>query len=140
GGRVPAAVGLAREVTGVDPGGVEPIGTLPPMPVVISRHLVTPVPAWWTRPSQVAAVDHAESVDVFRLPVAELLAPRNRAMTVLRRDGEEYRGPAFTVDGRLVWGVTGLILSRMFDELGWAVPWDEGREVVPDPSELRFPG
>lgn len=139
-GPIDAAVREAREETGVDAAGVEPIGTLPPMPVVISRHLVTPVPAWWATPSRVAAVDHAESVDVFRLPVAELLAPANRATTVLRRDGEEYRGPAFTVDGRLVWGVTGLILARMFDELGWAEPWDEGREVVPDPSELRFPG
>ncbi len=139
-GPVDAAVREAREETGVDPGGVEPIGTLPPMPVPISRHLVTPVPAWWTRPSQVAAVDHAESVDVFRLPVAELLAPENRATTVLRRGDEEYRGPAFTVDGRLVWGVTGLILARMFDELGWVEPWDAGREVVPDPAELRFPG
>lgn len=139
-GPIDAAVREAREETGLDAAGVEPIGTLPPMPVVISRHLVTPVPAWWATPSQVAAVDHAESVDVFRLPVAELLAPANRATTVLRRGGEEYRGPAFTVDGRLVWGVTALILTRMFDELGWAEPWDEGREVVPDPSELRFPG
>lgn len=139
-GLIATALREAHEETGVDVAGVDPIGALPPMPVEISRHLVTPVPAWWTTPSKVAAVDHDESVEVFRVPVAELLAPANRAITVLRRDGEEYRGPAFTVGGRLVWGVTGMILARMFDELGWAEPWDASREVVPDPSELRFPG
>lgn len=136
GGAVDAALREAREETGVETGGVEPLGELPPMPVPLSRHLVTPVPAWWTHESRVAAVDHDESVDVFRVPVAELLAPANRAMTVLRRDGFVHRAPAFTVGERLVWGVTALILSRMFDELGWAEPWDAGREVVPPAREL----
>ncbi|MGO7984357.1 CoA pyrophosphatase, partial [Rhizobium johnstonii] len=52
----------AAEETGLDPRGIDPLGTLPAMPVPVSRHLVTPVPAWWTRPSEVAAVDHEESV------------------------------------------------------------------------------
>jgi 8-oxo-dGTP pyrophosphatase MutT (NUDIX family) len=131
-GPVAAAVREAREETDVDIDGIEPLGTLPPMPVPVSNHLVTPVPAWWTRPSAVAAVDHDESVEVFRVPVGEMLDPANRANTEHVVGGRAYRSPAFTVGGRIVWGFTALVLSRMFDELGWAEPWDHDRIVEPD--------
>jgi 8-oxo-dGTP pyrophosphatase MutT (NUDIX family) len=124
-----AAVREAVEEVGLDPSGVEVLGTLPPLPVPVSNHLVTPVPAWWTHPSQVAAVDHAETVDVFRVPVADLLDPANRASVEHLRWGRPVRTPAFTVDGVLVWGFTGIVLARMFDALGWAVPYDVHRIV-----------
>src|SRR4051812_15292859 len=38
---IAAAMREAAEETGLDPSGVEPLGTLPPMPVPVSRHLVT---------------------------------------------------------------------------------------------------
>ena len=87
------------------------------------------MPAWWVRPSEVAAVDHHESVEVFRVPVADLLHPDNRANTEHAFGGVVYRSPAFTVGGRLVWGFTAIVLSRMFDELGWSEPWDVERIV-----------
>ena len=102
-----AALREAVEEVGLDASGVEVLGTLPPLPVPVSNHLVTPVPAWWTRPSQVAAVDHAETVDVFRVPVADLLEPANRASVEHTRWGRTVRTPAFIVDGVLVWGFTG---------------------------------
>ena len=131
-GPIDGALREAAEETGLDTEGVEPLGVLPPMPVPVSNHLVTPVPAWWTRPSEVAAVDHDESVEVFRVPVADLLDPSNRGNTVMDFAGRTYRSPAFAVAGRVVWGVTGLVLSRMFDELGWAEPWDDGRVIERD--------
>jgi 8-oxo-dGTP pyrophosphatase MutT (NUDIX family) len=127
-----AALREAVEETGLDPDGLEPLGTLPELPVPVSNHLVTPVPAWWARPSEVAAVDHDESVEVFRVPVADLLDPANRASTAHAAGARTYRSPAFTVGGRLVWGFTAIVLSRMFDELGWGMPWDRGRLVRPD--------
>ncbi|WP_448809732.1 NUDIX hydrolase [Agromyces bauzanensis] len=131
-GPIAAALREAAEETGLDPDGIDPLGTLPAMPLPVSNHLVTPVPAWWTRPSEVAAVDHDESVEVFRVPVADLLAPANRANTEHAFDGRTYRAPAFTVDGRLVWGFTAIVLARMFDELGWSEPWDPDRVVEPE--------
>ncbi len=131
-GLIAAAIREAREETGVDPDGIEPLGTLPAMPVPVSNHLVTPVPAWWTRPSEVAAVDHDESVEVFRVPVADMLHSANRANTEHIFGARTYRSPAFTVGGRLVWGFTALVLARMFDELGWAEPWDAERIVERD--------
>lgn len=121
----------AVEETGLDPSGVEILGTLPELPLPVSNNLVTPVPAWWLRTSDVAAVDHREAVDVFRLPVADLLDPANRASVVHRVARNEFRSPAFTVGEVLVWGFTAIVLARIFDELGWALPWDEDRTVTP---------
>ena len=122
----------AVEETGLDPDGLETLGTLPELPLAVSNHLVTPVLAWWTRPSEVAAVDHAETVEVFRVPVADLIDPANRAITVHTMGNRTLRMPAFTVDGRLIWGFTAMVLSRVFDELDWATPWDSSRVVHPE--------
>ncbi|MEH3090343.1 MAG: CoA pyrophosphatase [Microbacterium arborescens] len=130
---VAAALREAREETGLDTSGVEVLGTLPPLPLEYSRHLVTPVIAWWRRQSPVRVVDSAESAAVFRAPVADLLAPRNRGVTVLRRDGREWRGPGFVVRGRggdhLVWGFTAMLLDGLFTGLGWTEEWDRDREL-----------
>ncbi|PZU44788.1 MAG: coenzyme A pyrophosphatase [Microbacterium sp.] len=128
-GPVAAALREAREETGLDPSGVEVLGSLPEVPLEFSGHRVTPVLAWWRHPSPVHVVDVAESAAVFRAPVADLLDPRRRGVTVIRRDGLEWRGPAFEVDGHLVWGFTGILLDSLFDRLGWTEPWDRGREI-----------
>ena len=128
-----AALREAVEETGLEPAGVDVLGTLAPLPLPVSSNLVTPVLAWWTRPSQVAAVDHAETVEVFRVPVADLLAPANRATAHRPQGGRgASRTPAFVLDGLLVWGFTALVLSGLFDALGWTVPWDASRLVEPD--------
>ena len=126
-----AALREAVEETGLDPFGVEVLGTLPDAPLMVSDHLVTPVLGWWTRPSQVAAVDAAETVDVFRVPVADLLDPANRMTAVVARGEREFRSPAFRVGEVLVWGFTAILLSSLFDELGWSVQWDATRTIEP---------
>ena len=132
-GPVGAALREAREETGLEPGGVEVLGVLADISLAFSQHLVTPVLGWWRHPSPVRVVDEAESADVFRAPVADLLNPANRGVTVIRRDGQEWRGPGFLVrhatGHHLVWGFTGMVLDRLFDRLGWTEPWDETREL-----------
>lgn len=118
----------AAEETGLDPTGVEILGTLAEVPIVVSNNLVTPVIGWWTRPSEIAAVDRTEAVEVFRAPVAELLDPVNRGRSVLDRAGGAFRSDAFLVREHIVWGFTGILLSTLFAELGWAEPWDRTRE------------
>ncbi|WZH36680.1 MAG: CoA pyrophosphatase [Microbacterium enclense] len=134
----------AREETGLDPAGVDVLGTLEPVPLAFSRHEVTPVVGWWARPTPVRAVDAAESAEVFRAPVADLLDPARRGSTVVRRNGREWRGPAFmletAVGPQTVWGFTAMVLDGVFDRLGWTEPWDATREVaLPDPAPARPP-
>ncbi|MGU3409518.1 NUDIX hydrolase [Microbacterium sp. M1A1_1b] len=128
-----AALREAHEETGLDPTGVEVLGAMPAVPLAFSRHLVTPVLGWWQHPSPVRVVDEGESAAVFRAPVADLLDPTHRGVTVLRQDGREWRGPAFTVDtdtGRhVVWGFTASLLDALFTRLGWEEPWDRQHEV-----------
>ncbi|MCW2288895.1 NUDIX domain-containing protein [Leucobacter luti] len=133
---VGTALREAHEETGLDPAGVEVLGALPAIHIPVSNNLVTPVVGWWRLPSEVAA-DHSESVEVFRTPVAELLSPAARGTSVLDRDGFRHRGAAFKLGPRFgehtVWGFTGILLATLFDELGWAEPWDPQRELPVQP-------
>lgn len=125
---VATALREAQEETGLDPDGVEVLATLAEIPLAVSNHLVTPVLGWWRSPSRVAAVDHAETVEVFRVPVAQLLDPATRFTSTISRMGRTWKGPAFDVDGTIVWGFTALVLDALFEETGWAVPWDRSVE------------
>jgi len=133
---IAAALREAQEETGLDPSGVEVLGPLVDVPLLYSLHLVTPVLAWWRQPSPVDVVDEAESSAVFRAPVADLLDPANRGVTIIRRDGQEWRGPGFIVRNEtgehLVWGFTGMLLDGLFDRLEWTEPWDHDRELPLD--------
>ena len=131
-GPVAAALREANEETGLDPSGVRILGSLPQVGLPITNFLVTPVLGWWDRPTPVDVVDEAESASVFRVPVADLLNPENRRTTVVARGGQVHRGPAFLVNGVVVWGFTALIIDDLFNQLGWTLPWDTTREMVPD--------
>jgi 8-oxo-dGTP pyrophosphatase MutT (NUDIX family) len=124
---VEAALREAEEETGLDAGGVEVLGTLQQLGLAHSNFLVTPVLGWWHLPSPVRVVDYAESAQVFRVPVRDLLDPDNRVMATVHRAGRTFESPGFTVNGVLVWGFTGIVLSGLFDQLGWSVPWDRTR-------------
>lgn len=125
---IATALREAHEETGLDPDGVEVLATLPALPLAASNHTVTPVLGWWRSPSRVAAVDHAETVEVFRVPVATLLDPATRYTSTLHRMGRTWRGPAFDVDGTIVWGFTAMVLDALFDAAGWTIPWDRSDE------------
>lgn len=130
---VSAALREAAEETGLDPAGVDVLGTFHELPMPVSNHRVTPVLGWWARPTPVRVVDVAESTHVFRAPVADLLDPAHRYTSVLRRGGQTWHGPAFLLDvegtEHLVWGFTAGILDEMFTHLGWAEDWDHAREL-----------
>ena len=131
-GPVGAALREAVEETGLEPSGVDVLGTLADVPLPVSDNLVTPVLAWWRTPSRVAAVDHREAVDVFRAPVADLVDPARRGVVVHPVARGRVRTPAFELDGGVVvWGFTALVLAGVLDAAGWSVPWDVSRTVTP---------
>ncbi len=137
---VEAALRESVEETGLDPTGVEVLGSLPDVPAYVSGHLVTPVIGWWKRESDVVAVDHAETVEVFRVPVADLLDPANRVTAFVERRGRRFTSPGYLVAGTLVWGFTGLLLNWLLDALGWTVPWDRDRMHPVPPEMVSLPG
>ena len=125
---VATALREAREETGLDASGVEVLGVLPPVPLIVSGHVVHPVIGWWCRPGHVDVVDQAEASAVFRTPVADLVDPRSR-VRVARPGGRRGETPGFLVGGRLVWGFTAALLDRLLELLGWAEPWDTARVI-----------
>lgn len=123
-GPVGAALREATEETGLDATGVDVVGTLAGLPLPVSNHVVTPVLAWWERPSPVGVVDHGECAAVFRVPVSELIDPTNRRLARVTRGTTALESPGFVVGGHVVWGFTGIVLDRVLDGLGWARPWE----------------
>jgi 8-oxo-dGTP pyrophosphatase MutT (NUDIX family) len=124
GGPVAAALREAVEEVGLDPGGVDVVGTLPEAFIPRTGFRVVPVLAWWRRPSAVAPVDAGEVAAVERVSVAELADPATRLMVQVR-DGRTT--PAFRVRGMLIWGFTAALVDRLLALGGWEKPWDVTR-------------
>ena len=130
-----AALREAEEETGLDPAGVVLFGSLPDLWVPVTGYVVTPILGWWRDPSPVRVQDSDEVASVHRVPIADLVNPANRCL-VLHPSG--YVGPGFEVDGMIIWGFTGGIISGLLDRLGWALPWDQSR-LVPLPPATPDP-
>ena len=116
----------ANEETGVDPTGIDILGQLPPAHVDVSGFDVTAVVGWWARPSPVGAVDAREVASVLVVPVARLVDPANRARV---HHPSGYTGPAFQIDGHLIWGLTAHLLDGVLDLAGWQQPLDLDRLI-----------
>lgn len=129
-GPVSAALREAHEEVGLDPDGVEIIAELPALYLSPSDFVVTPVVAWWPQPTPIGVVDTAEVARVVRAPLRELTDPARR-FTVTHPSG--YLGPAFDVDGLLVWGFTAGLLSKVIELSGLEREWDRtSRRPLPD--------
>jgi 8-oxo-dGTP pyrophosphatase MutT (NUDIX family) len=115
GGPVGAALREAVEEVGLDPGGVDVVGTLPEVFIPRTGFRVVPVLAWWRRPSAVAPVDAGEVAAVERVSVAELADPATR---LLVRVPDGRTTPAFRVRGMLIWGFTAALVDRLGKALG----------------------
>jgi 8-oxo-dGTP pyrophosphatase MutT (NUDIX family) len=120
-GPVGAALREAAEETGLDPAGVEVLGTLPELYITRSGFRVVPVLAWWREPTAVRPVDIAEVAAVERVPVAALADP---ACRVMLRYPSGHTGPAFRIGSMLIWGFTALLVDRLLALAGWERPWD----------------
>lgn len=137
-GPVGTAVREGAEETGLDPSGVDVLSTLPTLWIPVSNFAVTPVLAWWRRPSPVNVVDPGEVASVHRVPLEQLLDPANRFQV---RHPSGTTGPAFRAGSLLVWGFTALVLSRLFEVAGMERPWDRSRvEALPGPASVPAAG
>jgi 8-oxo-dGTP pyrophosphatase MutT (NUDIX family) len=126
GGPVAAALREAAEEVGVDPDGVDVVGTLPELFIPRTGFRVVPVLAWWRQPCAVAPVDPAEVAAVERVSVSELADPATRVMV---RGPGGFLSPAFRVKGMLIWGFTAVLVDRLLALAGWERPWDTAKII-----------
>jgi 8-oxo-dGTP pyrophosphatase MutT (NUDIX family) len=132
-GPVAAALREAQEEVGLDPTGVQVVAELPALYLPPSNFVVTPVLAWWVEPSPIMVVDRREVARVLRAPLSQLTDPARR-FTVTHPSG--FRGPAFDVDGLLVWGFTASLISNVIELAGLERSWDRS-DHRPLPSHLN---
>jgi len=137
-GPVAAALREAREEVGLDPAGVQVVAELPDLYLPPSNFVVTPVLAWWADPGPISVVDHQEVARVLKAPLSELTDPAQRFM-VSHPNG--FVGPAFDVDGLLVWGFTAGLLSKVIELAGLERSWDvtDERPLPPHLLTVRDP-
>ena len=123
-GPVSAALREAREEIDLGDQGVHIVATLPTLSIPVSNSAVTPVLAWWARPTPIRVRSPAEVERVVAVSVRELLEPANR-FTVTHPSG--YRGPGFAVADLFIWGFTAGVLAKVFNLAGLTRPWDRSR-------------
>lgn len=119
-GPVDTAVREAGEETAVDPESVVPVAVLDPLYIDRTNHAVIPVIAWWRTPGPVhPATRETDWVSAF--PVSALTRPAARS----RIGFLNWHGPAFDVEGYLLWGFTGGVVDALLRIAGWDEPWEE---------------
>ena len=131
-GPVGAALREAHEEVWLDPASVDVLATLPELYMPDRDFGITPVLAWWREPHPLHARSAEEVAAVVHAPLAELADPADR-FQVTHPSG--YTGPAFEVDGLLVWGFTAGVLDRFLRLAGLEQPWDR-RRLEPLPERL----
>jgi hypothetical protein len=122
---VQAALREAEAESGRDAGGVELLGELPELWLPPSNFSVTPVLGWWRTPTEVRVVDPDEVHAIHLVPLSELLRDDHRIQV---RHPSGWVGPAFLIGPDrdvILWGFTAGVITRLFDYLGWATPWDD---------------
>lgn len=125
----------AQEEVGLDPAQVTVFGTLPTLWLPPSNFAVTSVLGYWSAPRRLEPVSAAEVGHVIHHPLRLLVDPDNR-FSVEHPSG--WRGPAFEIGTEMpLWGFTAGIISRLFERLGWAEPWDDTvTRPLPEPPEV----
>jgi len=121
---VATALREANEEVGLDPTSVTVVTTLPDLWINVTNYQVTPVLAWWHTAHPILSINPGEVSSVARVPLRELADPDRR---VRARHPSGYIGPAFDVDGMLVWGFTAGVLATVLRLGGWEQPWEPGR-------------
>lgn len=117
-GETPLAAALreAEEEIGLDPGGVEIIGTLRPLSTSSSSSLITPFVGVLPGRPQLRR-NAAEVARVFTVTLAELVAPGTYHEEIWEREGGAFGVHFFEVPGETVWGATARMLRDLLDRV-----------------------
>jgi 8-oxo-dGTP pyrophosphatase MutT (NUDIX family) len=112
---IAAALREAREEIGLGPEFVEPEGYLDNMLTRTGFHIV-PVVAL-VRPGFALTPDASEVAEVFEVPLAFLMDPRNHQSHVREQTGSKRHFYAMPYGERFIWGVTAGMIRNMQERL-----------------------
>lgn len=120
-GGEPATTALRElhEELSVEPSRVRIVGRLPQHKQTSNRFLVTPV-VGIVEPGTTLTIDHAETVGVFTVPLATIVAPGSiyDDVAMMKLRGMEMY--ALDYGDHHIWGLTGRILKTFAD--AWSAP------------------
>ncbi|TQL47596.1 NUDIX domain-containing protein [Homoserinimonas aerilata] len=122
-GPIAAALRETHEETGIRPDRVTVLGALPPVLVPVSNFVVTPVIGWADDAIAADSIVPGEVLHTLRVSVDTMLDDSARAMVEMGG----FRSHGFRLPTGWVWGFTGNLLAHLFEQLGWARPWDTQR-------------
>lgn len=105
----------AEEEIGLDPGGVELVGALPPVGTFVTGYRIFPF-VGLIEPGQTWRPQATEVAEVLEFTLEELVS--GHEMQRLIRKGVPIKTPTYTVDGHLVWGATARIVQELLERLG----------------------
>jgi 8-oxo-dGTP pyrophosphatase MutT (NUDIX family) len=113
---VEAALREMYEETGIAVDKSQVAGALSDIVAVPSGYLVHPFVAVCEGRSEYR-LDRNESLDIFDASLAELLDPANRSHFSRHWEGHDWKVPCFRLGGRIVWGLTAMILAELAQAL-----------------------
>ena len=127
---VAAALREAEEEVGLDPAGVEVLGSLPRVPLAVSGFDVLPVVGLWDGRAELRA-NPVEVDQIIQPSLRELADPANHRLVPLTELVPRERlpdlppdaaSPVFSVHGQRVWGFTAGVLAGLLRQLGLEAP------------------
>lgn len=124
-GPIATALREAVEETGLDPDGVQPLAILPQIYIARTNNAVTPVLAYWEKPTGVYPAT-PENDWVAAVPLVDLINPQRRFTVGF----QQWTGPAFAVEDKVMWGFTASVITALLHRAGWEQPWGRGCEPV----------
>ena len=104
----------AEEEIGLDPGGVELVGALPPVGTFVTGYRIFPF-VGLIEPGQTWRPQATEVEQVLEFTLADLVS--GHEMQRLIGKGVPIKTPTYTVDGHLVWGATARIVQELLERL-----------------------
>ena len=110
--RTHTALREAEEETGLAPGVVTILGTLPEYDIPTGFR-VTPV-VGWIEPPVSFAPDPFEVAEVFEVPLTHFLDPGNHARHSDERNGRRRHYYSMPYEGRYIWGATAGMLHMLY--------------------------
>lgn len=122
---IAAALREAHEEIGLELSSVLPIGQLPQISTQVTGFAVTPVISYWHDPHLVQAKQPAEVAEVFSVPIEQFLIPNSQVWAVK----SNYKGPAFLIEDRLIWGFTGTLLTQVLRSAGLISEFVGSKEI-----------